>query len=87
MISHPSVTKVLCTNFCMLLLEHVQGYRDAHCLFLDAPVDGRASYADTNKPHPLSQRWKEFSLCLAIHAPRRGVVEVQILSLDLMIYL
>jgi len=53
-----------------------KGYRDAHCLFLDAPVDGRASYADTNKPHPLSQRWQEFSLCLAIHAPRRGVVEV-----------
>ncbi|KAH8937404.1 hypothetical protein BDL97_16G026700 [Sphagnum fallax] len=53
-----------------------KGYRDAHCLFLEAPVDGSASYGDLNHPYLLSQKRQEFRLCLAIHAPRRGVVEV-----------
>jgi len=53
-----------------------KGYRDAHCLFLEAPVDGSADYADPQKEYLLSQRRQNFRLCLAIHAPRRGVIEV-----------
>jgi hypothetical protein len=62
-------------------LQNVQGYRDAHCLFLEAPVDGSASYGDLHHPYLLSQKRQEFCLCLAIHAPRRGVVEVHCNSL------
>jgi hypothetical protein len=58
----------------------LQGYRDAHCLFLEAPVDGSADYADPQKKYLLSQRRQDFRLCLAIHAPRRGVIEVGIQS-------
>ena len=56
----------------------LQGYRDAHCLFLEAPVDGSADYADPQKKYLLSQRRQDFRLCLAIHAPRRGVIEVRV---------
>lgn len=52
-----------------------KGYRDAHCLFLEAPVDGSADYADPQKKH-LSLRRQQYRLCLAIHAPRRGVIEI-----------
>lgn len=39
-------------------------------------MDGSADYADPQKEYLLSQRRQSFRLCLAIHAPRRGVVEV-----------
>jgi hypothetical protein len=43
-------------------------------------VDGSADYADPQKKYLLSQRRQDFRLCLAIHAPRRGVIEVGIQS-------
>lgn len=38
-------------------------------------MDGSADYADPQKKH-LSLRRQQYRLCLAIHAPRRGVIEV-----------
>ncbi|OAE27491.1 hypothetical protein AXG93_3911s1740 [Marchantia polymorpha subsp. ruderalis] len=53
-----------------------KGYREAHCVFLEAPVDGRAEYEIVQSRRRRRFVRDEFKLCLAIHAPRRGVVEV-----------
>ncbi|KAF5730701.1 rab3 GTPase-activating protein non-catalytic subunit isoform X1 [Tripterygium wilfordii] len=50
-----------------------KGYRDACCLFMEMLV-GRGSAASTsNYYEPLKS---DYCLCLAIHAPRKGIIEV-----------
>ncbi|CAM6126840.1 unnamed protein product [Calypogeia fissa] len=53
-----------------------KGYRDAHCMFLEAPRDGRQGYEEGQSRRRSTPDRDDFSLCLAIHAPRRGYIEV-----------
>ncbi|KAL3686188.1 hypothetical protein R1sor_004210 [Riccia sorocarpa] len=53
-----------------------KGYREAHCVFLEAPEDGRLEYELIQSKRRRRFSRDDFKLCLAIHAPRRGVVEV-----------
>eukprot|EP01018_Ginkgo_biloba_P004820 Gb_20476 [translate_table: standard] len=50
-----------------------KGYRDACCLFLEVPLNADLSSIDATG---YEKSKHEVCLCLAIHAPRRGVVEV-----------
>ncbi|KAL2944554.1 Rab3 GTPase-activating protein non-catalytic subunit [Bienertia sinuspersici] len=48
-----------------------KGYRDAHCLFMEMLVEkdsASTSYHEYKK--------SDYCLCLAIHAPRKGIIEV-----------
>ncbi|ONK69028.1 uncharacterized protein A4U43_C05F18530 [Asparagus officinalis] len=50
-----------------------KGYRDASCLFMEMLVDkDKASSSSTFYEHTKS----DYCLCLAIHAPRKGIIEV-----------
>jgi len=50
-----------------------KGYRDASCFFLEVPLNGEMPSVDGIG---YGKSKHDFCLCLAIHAPRRGVVEV-----------
>lgn len=55
--------------------KHVfQGYRDASCVFMEMPVNknsaSKSAYHETAK--------NDYCLCLAIHAPRKGIIEVSL---------
>lgn len=59
-----------------LKFPNLQGYRDACCLFMEASV-GRDE-------GPSSSSWRDETkrdhcLCLAIHAPKKGIIEVLML--------
>ncbi|KAG9146142.1 hypothetical protein Leryth_015929, partial [Lithospermum erythrorhizon] len=49
-----------------------KGYRDANCLFLEMLVNKPSSSQPAYYEHVKS----DYCLCLAIHAPRKGIVEV-----------
>ncbi|KAF3790655.1 Rab3 GTPase-activating protein non-catalytic subunit, partial [Nymphaea thermarum] len=57
----------------LVVVRQWKGYRDAHCLFMEMLVSGDASSSDL--PHYLKSK-SDYCLCLAIHAPRKGIVEV-----------
>ncbi|XP_057539921.1 uncharacterized protein LOC130817951 [Amaranthus tricolor] len=48
-----------------------KGYRDANCLFMEMLVN-KDSVSTSYHEH----RKSDYSLCLAIHAPRKGIIEV-----------
>ncbi|KAI4374680.1 hypothetical protein MLD38_012647 [Melastoma candidum] len=50
-----------------------KGYRDANCLFMEMLVN-RNSGASSSSKHETTK--SDYSLCLAIHAPRKGIIEV-----------
>lgn len=50
-----------------------QGYRDAHCLFMEMLVN-KDTAASPSAYYGYSK--SDYCLCLAIHAPRKGIVEV-----------
>ncbi|KAK6934141.1 Rab3-GAP regulatory subunit, N-terminal [Dillenia turbinata] len=50
-----------------------KGYRDASCLFMEMLVNKDASSSSSTYGE---QGKSDYSLCLAIHAPRKGIVEV-----------
>ncbi|KAK6946625.1 Rab3-GAP regulatory subunit, N-terminal [Dillenia turbinata] len=50
-----------------------KGYRDASCLFMEMLVDKDA--ASSSSTYSIQGKG-DYSLCLAIHAPRKGIVEV-----------
>ncbi|KAI5060093.1 hypothetical protein GOP47_0024513, partial [Adiantum capillus-veneris] len=52
-----------------------KGYRDASCFFLEVPA-GRGANPSSSMPSHQGTRKQDLVLCLAIHAPRREVVEV-----------
>jgi len=56
-------------------LVFLQGYRDASCLFMEMLVNkdsaSSSSYSEPSK--------SDYCLCLAIHAPRKGIIEVSLL--------
>ncbi|EFJ15035.1 hypothetical protein SELMODRAFT_119185 [Selaginella moellendorffii] len=67
-----SLGRVLLVDVHALVVVRLwKGYRDAHCKFLEAPLNGSSGLQ-----HRSSCVKEDFSLCLAIHAPRRAVVEV-----------
>jgi hypothetical protein len=50
-----------------------QGYRDASCLFVEMLLNkDKASSSSTHLEYTKS----DYCLCLAIHAPRKGIIEV-----------
>lgn len=50
-----------------------KGYRDASCLFMETLVGrDKASSSSTYREYTKS----DYCLCLAIHAPRKGIIEV-----------
>lgn len=54
----------------------LQGYRDASCLFMEMLVGkDKASSSSTFYEHTKS----DYCLCLAIHAPRKGIIEVPLI--------
>ncbi|KAL5707532.1 hypothetical protein ACHQM5_018426 [Ranunculus cassubicifolius] len=57
----------------LVVLRIWKGYRDAHCLFMEMIV-GKESVSSTSSHREQSK--SDFCLCLAIHAPRKEIVEV-----------
>lgn len=56
---------------------YLQGYRDASCLFVEMLVK-RDNSASSSAYYEYEK--SDYCLCLAIHAPRKGIVEVFLLS-------
>ena len=55
-------------------LNNLQGYRDASCLFMEMLVNRDTAAASSSSYYePVKS---DYCLCLAIHAPRKGIVEV-----------
>lgn len=55
----------------LVVVRLFKGYRDANCLFMEMRVDkdsATTSYHEHGK--------SDYCLCLAIHAPRKGIIEV-----------
>ncbi|KAI3939879.1 hypothetical protein MKW98_029655 [Papaver atlanticum] len=50
-----------------------KGYRDACCLFMEMQV-GKDKASSSSAYHEYSK--SDYCLCLAIHAPRKGIIEV-----------
>lgn len=65
-----------------LIGASVQGYRDASCLFVEMLVNRDTAASSSYHEYVKS----DYCLCLAIHAPRKGIVEVLISVLQI-IYL
>lgn len=59
----------------LVVIRLWKGYRDAHCCFLEVPVDSDGASSSTKWSYQ-GQSKQDLILCLAIHAPRREVVEV-----------
>lgn len=62
---------VVCT--CNMTVASLQGYRDASCLFVEMLVNKNMG-ASSSAYHGNVK--SDYCLCLAIHAPRKGIVEV-----------
>ena len=64
-------------EFMMIVL--LQGYRDANCLFIEMLVnEDSASTSTSYREYEKS----DYCLCLAIHAPKKGIIEVVVASLS-----
>ncbi|KAH0468329.1 hypothetical protein IEQ34_003362 [Dendrobium chrysotoxum] len=50
-----------------------KGYREASCLFMEAMIDKDKASTSSNYP---GLRKNDYYLCLAIHAPRKGIIEI-----------
>ncbi|XP_020598575.1 rab3 GTPase-activating protein non-catalytic subunit [Phalaenopsis equestris] len=50
-----------------------KGYREASCLFIEALINKDRASTSSNYT---GQRKNDYSLCLAIHAPRKGIIEI-----------
>lgn len=51
----------------------MQGYRDASCLFMEMMVKKDTAASNSSYHEPTKS---DYCLCLVIHAPRKGIVEV-----------
>ena len=61
------------TPFPVIYFDIFQGYRDASCLFVEMLVKkNSATVGSAGYQYEKS----DYCLCLAIHAPRKGIVEV-----------
>eukprot|EP00250_Pteridium_aquilinum_P002822 c13047_g1_i1 orf=177-1646(-) len=59
----------------LVVIRLWKGYRDAQCFFLEVPVDNNG-VSSARKLSYQGKSKQDLALCLAIHAPRRQVVEV-----------
>ncbi|KAG0458272.1 hypothetical protein HPP92_023429 [Vanilla planifolia] len=50
-----------------------KGYREASCLFMEALISKDKASTSSNYHE---KRKNDYSLCLAIHAPRKGIIEI-----------
>nr|KYP42775.1 Rab3 GTPase-activating protein non-catalytic subunit [Cajanus cajan] len=50
-----------------------KGYRDASCLFMEMLVNKDFASSSSSYSEPLKS---DYCLCLAIHAPRKGIIEI-----------
>ncbi|RZC08803.1 Rab3 GTPase-activating protein non-catalytic subunit isoform B [Glycine soja] len=50
-----------------------KGYRDASCLFMEMLVNKDIASSSSSYSEPLKS---DYCLCLAIHAPRKGIIEI-----------
>lgn len=50
-----------------------KGYRDASCLFMEMLVNKDIASSSSSYSEPLKSN---YCLCLAIHAPRKGIIEI-----------
>ncbi|CAJ1978486.1 unnamed protein product [Sphenostylis stenocarpa] len=50
-----------------------KGYRDASCLFMEMLVNNDVASSSSSYSEPLKS---DYCLCLAIHAPRKGIIEI-----------
>ncbi|KAK7405331.1 hypothetical protein VNO78_06562 [Psophocarpus tetragonolobus] len=50
-----------------------KGYRDASCLFMEMLVNKDVASSSSSCSEPLKS---DYCLCLAIHAPRKGIIEI-----------
>ncbi|KAL5564551.1 hypothetical protein UlMin_027715 [Ulmus minor] len=50
-----------------------KGYRDASCLFMEMLVNRDAATSSSSYYEPVKS---DYCLCLAIHAPRKGIIEI-----------
>ncbi|XP_015954040.1 uncharacterized protein LOC107478416 [Arachis duranensis] len=50
-----------------------KGYRDASCLFMEMLVNRDTTSSSSNHYEPVKS---DYCLCLAIHAPRKGIIEI-----------
>lgn len=64
----------------------IQGYRDANCLFMEMLVNRDTASSSSNfvDHEPVKN---DYCLCLAIHAPKKGIVEVLFTFVRLFFYL
>jgi len=56
-------------------LVFLQGYRDASCLFMEMLVSKDIASSSSSYSEPSKS---DYCLCLAIHAPRKGIIEVSL---------
>jgi len=62
----------------------LQGYRDASCLFMEMLVNKDLASSSSTSYEPMKS---DYCLCLAIHAPRKGIIEVWLLFNFIFFYL
>jgi hypothetical protein len=55
----------------------LQGYRDASCLFMEMLVKKDIASSSSTYYEPTKS---DYCLCLAIHAPRKGIIEVWLVA-------
>ncbi|KAK9085684.1 hypothetical protein Sjap_026095 [Stephania japonica] len=69
-----SLGRVLLLDTQALVVVRIwKGYRDANCLFMEMLVNKDTASSST----PVAEHSKsDYCLCLAIHAPRKGIIEV-----------
>lgn len=65
----------------MVVSIDLQGYRDASCLFMEMLVNKDAAASSSRYYEPTKS---DYCLCLAIHAPRKGIIEVHSLTISYM---
>ncbi|CAL1354392.1 unnamed protein product [Linum trigynum] len=57
----------------LVVVRLEKGYRDASCLFMEMLINNDNPGSHSSYHEPVKS---DYCLCLAIHAPRKGIVEV-----------
>lgn len=62
----------------------LQGYREASCLFMEMLVNRDTAASSSSYYEPVKS---DYCLCLVIHAPRKGIIEVEYFPLTEALFL
>ncbi|KAI5396694.1 hypothetical protein KIW84_062785 [Lathyrus oleraceus] len=69
-----SLGRILLLDTQALVVVHLwKGYRDASCLFMEMLVNKDTASSSSTYYEPMKS---DYCLCLAIHAPRKGMIEI-----------